>query len=175
MSYDAEVEQQPAPAPLAPPMTDFAFGQPSSGRQVNVRLVGAVAAVAVLAGGGFVAMKALGGHDAAPPATITVKRQPAKAPVKAPAAKPGLTTSPDVVLGVLRNAATAEESYFIDNTRYTTRLADLTEQGLPADARVKVRVVSADARRFCLNATGATPLSYWYDSRTGKVSRTACR
>jgi len=175
MSYDVEAEQQPTPAvpaaPPAPPLTDFAFGAPSSGRQVNVRLVGAVAAVVVLAGGGVVAMKAMGGHDAAPAPVVVVKRPPAKAPV----AKPGLTTSPDVVLSVLRNAATAEESYFIDNTRYTTRLADLTEQGLPANARVKLRVVSADARRFCLNATGAAPLSFWYDSRTGKVGRTACR
>jgi hypothetical protein len=145
---------------------DFTLGPPAAHapRPRNRLLVVAVATVVAGAGVWFAAGGSGGKAD--------VKSTPAPRPPVSERLL--LTKDPDVLLSTLRNAATAEESYAADSGRYTGNVADLNAQGLSPDPRVKVTVVSAAGRHYCLEAAGAGALARWYDSATGRTSATAC-
>jgi type IV pilus assembly protein PilA len=59
------------------------------------------------------------------------------------------------VEAALRNAATAEQTYFVENQTYTADLAALGQMGFNASDGVEVRVASADATGFCIDSVSA--------------------
>lgn len=101
---------------------------------------------------------------------------PATTAVAGPVVTPTfLTRDPQVIASTLRNAATAEESYFLDAGTYTKKMADLVAEGLPSETRVKLRIISASKTRYCLSGEGRAGLVYYYDSKDGKITRTPCK
>lgn len=153
--------------PAVPLPGTFAFGPSSSARAAGrgLRVVVAAVAFAGAAFAGYTVMS--GGDEPAPPPAAPVAVKPKAKPVV-------LTTNPNVVNSMLKNMATAEESYFVDNGTYTAKMSVLQEEGVVLDKRVKASVVRASASGFCLRAAGAGTLVRYYSSKTGKVSRTAC-
>lgn len=89
---------------------------------------------------------------------------------------PKLAVSPqgvdDEMKHAVKNAATAEEVFFGDNNRYTTRLDDLIARGLKPAEGVEVNIDYADATRFILSARkpGGTAPSWSFDTRTGMLT-----
>lgn len=73
----------------------------------------------------------------------------------------------------LKNMATAEESYAVENQRYTKSVADLEAQGFEP-GEVRASVVSASATRFCLKVSGGG-LTLYYDSAIGVPGPKPCR
>ena len=63
----------------------------------------------------------------------------------------------------LRNAAVAEESYFTDNSVYTTDVAQLTSQGYHMSANVVLTAPVGVATGYCLRA--------YHTSNSGKIWR----
>jgi hypothetical protein len=76
------------------------------------------------------------------------------------------------VKSALRNAATAQEAFFVRHLRYTTRLEDLIAAGLTLPPGVTLRIDRADGRGFMLTARkpGGTVSSWSFDSRTGMLT-----
>ena len=78
----------------------------------------------------------------------------------------------------LKNAATAQESYYTDATpsSYTTSVASLNNEGFNNSANVTVSVVSASTTAYCMKAVhSSNPTKFWYiSSATGSPSTTAC-
>jgi hypothetical protein len=148
------------------PPRDFTVGAPSRRPQVNVKALVAVPLVALVGFGVWSGVQ----RAAAKPAT------PAPAPVvKKPVATKPKPTIEQMGIG-LQQAAIAEESYSTENNgAFTTRQADLVDQGARYAPGVTVAVVSADKDRYCLKATGVGTLALYYDSQRGRPSTTACR
>ena len=84
------------------------------------------------------------------------------------------------VQSTLKNAATAQETYLVDNSVYTGNIADLTGAGLrfsSADVTMAdADVTGTGATSYCMRATSArdTSIVYYYDSAVGAPSTTAC-
>jgi len=84
----------------------------------------------------------------------------------------------------LRNAATAQESYFTDNNAYTTAVgtppgttADLAGQGFNPSASSPVNVISADATHYCMHTKTASGADYYIASNganAGAPTTVAC-
>jgi hypothetical protein len=76
------------------------------------------------------------------------------------------------VKSVLRNAATAQEAFFVDHNRYTTRVDDLITKGLRLPPGVTLHIDRADVRGFMLTARkpGGTVSSWSFDNRTGMLT-----
>ena len=171
MSYETG-ETPPAVAPYppvasAPPMTDFVIGSPGRARGGNGRVVAVVAAVAVVGAGAFVGVKALGGDDAS---AVAPKPKPKAA---APKKKPALTKDYAVLGAALKDAITAEESYFMDNEKYTRRVAALETEGAVFGPEVRVTVPRADATSYCVQAAG-NGIVMSFDSATFKPAKKPC-
>jgi prepilin-type N-terminal cleavage/methylation domain-containing protein len=65
----------------------------------------------------------------------------------------------------LRNAASAQESYFIDNSTYTMNVADLVAAGLAVSDGVTLTVTSANATAFVITSShGSATTSCTWDS-----------
>ena len=105
----------------------------------------------------------------------TPEAAPTTAPTTKAPAKPTLTTSYQDLLSFLKDAATAQEVHAVDAGAYSKDASDLYAQGLAANPRIKFRVVSATKKAYCLEAKGAGSLAAYYDSDTGKPTRTPCR
>ena len=79
----------------------------------------------------------------------------------------------------LRNAATAQESYYTDNSAYAdddnpTATSPLGAEGYNVSANIEFEVVSADATSYCMAAKHTSSDNWWYlGSATGAPS-TAC-
>ncbi|WP_340537186.1 type IV pilin protein [Nocardioides sp. GXZ039] len=81
----------------------------------------------------------------------------------------------------LKSLATLEETYFVDNGKYSANVSDFAP-GATGDYNFKqtganqVTVVSANVDGFCLHATNTdyTDLEWWYDSQDGGLKDTAC-
>jgi hypothetical protein len=98
-----------------------------------------------------------------------------------PSAAPS-TTSPPVspshvteadVNQALRDAATAEETYFSDKGTYTTSVDALAEQGFTAKEPIQVKVLSASRTAYCLEGTGSG-ITLYYSTAGGRISATRC-
>jgi type IV pilus assembly protein PilA len=81
----------------------------------------------------------------------------------------------------LKNMATAQETYLVDNGVYTNGLAGLTSNGFRySTADVTPSVVgptgTANALRYCLKVISVhdTSIVWYYDSDVGAPSTTAC-
>ncbi len=122
----------------------------------------ALAAAALLSG--------CGGDAAARPAATPAPTE--KAPAK-PKAKPKPPSRQDL-LDVLKQAAISEEMYFLEEFTYTKNVAHLKAEGLAYPSTVKLAVLSADKKRYCIRVTGGKHVVY-YDSDRGAPSATACR
>ena len=59
------------------------------------------------------------------------------------------------VEATLRNAAVAEQTYFVDALTYTDDIALLQQAGFNAPAGVEVRIAMADATSFCIDSSSA--------------------
>jgi hypothetical protein len=59
------------------------------------------------------------------------------------------------VESALRNAAVAEQTYFVEAQTYTDDLALLQQVGFNAPAGVDVRIATADATSFCIESSSA--------------------
>ena len=59
------------------------------------------------------------------------------------------------VEAALRNAATAEQTFFVDSQTYTADLAVLGQMGFNASAGVDIRIARADATSFCIDSSSA--------------------
>lgn len=59
------------------------------------------------------------------------------------------------VEAALRNAAVAEQTYFVEAQTYTDDLALLQQMGFNASDGVEVRIVMADATSFCIDSSSA--------------------
>ncbi len=75
----------------------------------------------------------------------------------------------------LKNAATAEESYFTDNSAYGT-VAQITGEGFNTTENVTVSMTGAGTQVYCLSATHSSYSGRtWYlGSGTGRLNTTAC-
>ena len=72
----------------------------------------------------------------------------------------------------LKNAATLQETYYIDNGTYGVT-GDLTD--LKQSAGNTIDIASADASAFCVNGSNPGASSDWsYSSTTGLIADTAC-
>jgi type IV pilus assembly protein PilA len=81
----------------------------------------------------------------------------------------------------LKNMATAQETYLVDNGVYSNGLAGLTTEGFRYSTADVTPVVvgptgTANASRYCLKVTSAhdTGIIWYYDSDVGSPSTTAC-
>jgi hypothetical protein len=77
----------------------------------------------------------------------------------------------------LKNAATAQELYFVGNGSYTMTFADLeTEGGLTYPPQVTLTIVSVTPTSYCIEATheDLVDIYYSYDSRVGTVEGGRC-
>ncbi len=75
----------------------------------------------------------------------------------------------------LRNAATSEETYLTDNSKYTTATADLTTLGWKQSsgdtvAVISVRPAGTGTDSFCLSATSQSTKVFYYDSAAGGLT-----
>ena len=59
------------------------------------------------------------------------------------------------VEAALRNAAIAEQTYFVESQTYTDDLALLQQMGFNAPDGVEVRIATADATSFCIDSSSA--------------------
>jgi type IV pilus assembly protein PilA len=77
----------------------------------------------------------------------------------------------------LKNAATAQESYFTDAVPagYTTDVANLETEGLNRSGNITFAIVSASTTDYCMSAVHASGGDkYYIDSETGVPSTDAC-
>lgn len=77
---------------------------------------------------------------------------------------------------VLRNAATAEESYWTDHQTYTTSVEALRGEGLEVPEAIALHVARADASLYCIEALhDDLPDEIWhYDVLAGEALADAC-
>lgn len=76
----------------------------------------------------------------------------------------------------LRNAATAQETYYTENATYTSTVADLTAAGFKlsddgnyeTDAATDFTVPSADANSFCVQGVSKSGTTWSYASGPGQ-------
>jgi hypothetical protein len=78
--------------------------------------------------------------------------------------------------GTMKNAATAEEAYQVDNGSYTTRKSDLQAQGWNKESRaVHMVIVSADDAGYCFEAThDRLKATHRYSSNEGVPKKGRC-
>eukprot|EP01032_Pedospumella_encystans_P031240 gene31240-35263_t len=62
----------------------------------------------------------------------------------------------------LKNAATIQETYLVDNGAYTDDEAILAEAGFKETDTVDLLIVSADVDGYCMSAAGAPSDTVWY-------------
>ena len=75
----------------------------------------------------------------------------------------------------LKNASTAQESWFTDNDGYTLDTANLETEGLNLSEDVTLVVVSATTTAYCMSAEHDSGGAVFYlSSETGSPSETAC-
>jgi type IV pilus assembly protein PilA len=84
----------------------------------------------------------------------------------------------------LRNAATAQETYYTENATYTTVVANLTSAGFKlsddgnyaTDAATDFTIPTADANGFCVQGVSKSGATWSYDSGPGAsgISEAAC-
>ena len=84
------------------------------------------------------------------------------------------------VQSTLKNAATAQETYLVDNSVYANDIANLTASGLRFSTS-DVTMADADvtgvgATSYCMRATSVhdTSIVWYYSSAVGAPSTTAC-
>jgi type II secretory pathway pseudopilin PulG len=76
----------------------------------------------------------------------------------------------------VKNAATAQEAYFVDKNTYTSTLGDLTARGFKQSATVNITPTGA-ATTFIVNggaASGCTGGTWSFASSTGQLTGTNC-
>jgi type IV pilus assembly protein PilA len=84
------------------------------------------------------------------------------------------------VQSTLKNAATAQETYLVDNSVYANDIANLTASGLrfsTADVTMgDADVTGTGATSYCMRATSAhdNTIVWYYSSATGAPSTTSC-
>ncbi|HWL38198.1 MAG TPA: hypothetical protein VNQ77_18570 [Frankiaceae bacterium] len=173
MAFDTEQQPPPyvPPAPSPAPPATFTYAPSGGGRRLSGRVIGMVAAVAVVGAAAFAGITMRGGDDPAPAAVQTAPKPKPKA-----AAKPvGLTKDPQKIKAALKDLATAEESYATDNDgMYTTSMTKLRAEGLPAHEGVRLRVHRADKAGYCISAGGAERVVVYFDSVTGYAGPKSC-
>jgi hypothetical protein len=106
------------------------------------------------------------GHGGGPAAA------PSTTPPTPPPVSPTHVTEADVGQA-LRDAATAEESYYSDHGTYTMSAAALAEQGLTTKAPIRVNVLSASKAGYCLQGSG-NGITLYYSTAGGQISATRC-
>jgi type IV pilus assembly protein PilA len=78
----------------------------------------------------------------------------------------------------LKNAATAQESYFTEGNDYATAQADLEGEGFNPTDNVTLTIIApaaAGGTRYCMSAVhGSGGDTQYIDSDTGTISETAC-
>lgn len=76
----------------------------------------------------------------------------------------------------LKNAAIAQESYFVDNSRYTGSEADLEREGYQPIDGVVITVARADGQSYCLEGTHDQLINkVWsYDRDVGRPQEGPC-
>ena len=67
----------------------------------------------------------------------------------------------------LRNAAVAEESYYTDNSAYTTSVAALTAQGYHQSANITLTAPTGSTTQYCLQAFHASNASKIWRMQSG--------
>ncbi|WP_309649334.1 prepilin-type N-terminal cleavage/methylation domain-containing protein [Nocardioides sp.] len=68
----------------------------------------------------------------------------------------------------LKNAATIQETYLVDEGTYTADEAVLTTAGFKNTEDVTFTILSADVDGYCMSATGApSDVIWYYDSSNG--------
>jgi len=74
----------------------------------------------------------------------------------------------------LRNAASAQESYFIDNSAYTMNVADLVASGLAVSDGVVLTITAADAVSFTITSVhpSATTSCTWNSAASPNMTCT---
>ena len=79
------------------------------------------------------------------------------------------------VNAALRNAALAEETYFLDEFSYTTSVDALKEQGLTYARGVRMKIPFADEQGYCVQARHVD-LNGWrhFDSSAGAPAKGRC-
>jgi type IV pilus assembly protein PilA len=84
------------------------------------------------------------------------------------------------VQSALKNAATAQETYLVDNGTYTGDLSGLTGNGFrlsTADVTMAdADITATGASSYCMRATSAhdSGIVYYYDSNVGAPSTASC-
>ncbi len=77
----------------------------------------------------------------------------------------------------VKNAATAEEAYFVDKNTYTSAVADLTARGFRQSATINITPTGA-ATTFIINGTGASGCAtgggWSFASATGLLTGVNC-
>lgn len=78
----------------------------------------------------------------------------------------------------LKNAATAQEAYLVDNDVYTTSETALGSEGYNATSTVTLDILSANASGYCMSAVAdGSSTTFLYDSGQGGIldeNDTAC-
>ncbi len=74
----------------------------------------------------------------------------------------------------LRDAASAQETYFAEHHAYATSVGDLTGDGLFLFPGDDVQVVSATSTGYCLVGNRSDVATWYYDSTNGGLSTTPC-
>jgi type IV pilus assembly protein PilA len=84
----------------------------------------------------------------------------------------------------LRNAATAEETYLTENSKYTAVIADLSTNGFKysdgknyasdPNALIVVKLNPIAGAGYCLAATSKSTVPFYYNSETGGFTTVAC-
>lgn len=73
----------------------------------------------------------------------------------------------------LRNAATAQESYFTRANTYTTDKTELKGEGFKESSDAPLTIVGADKNSYCMQSSGGAD-TYYLDSGTGQIGTTSC-
>ena len=75
----------------------------------------------------------------------------------------------------LRNAATAQQSYFTTHNAYTTNKGSggLADEGFRESSGAPLTIIGADANSYCMSSNGGADTHY-LDSGVGQIGTTIC-
>lgn len=80
----------------------------------------------------------------------------------------------EALQAIVKDAATAQESYFVSNTAYTDSVEDLEAEGLEVPEGITVDITLTGQDGYCVQASDDSGSVFRYDSSVGQAEQGEC-
>ena len=80
----------------------------------------------------------------------------------------------EALQSIVKNAATAQESYFTSNTEYAESVEELEAEGLDVPEGITVDITLVGQDGYCVQASDDSGSVFHYDSATGQAEQGEC-